>query len=191
MNPMHQDPSGRTTTHPREQRLPSTVDIDRRARETVYLPTLFDRLCDDMPSERSEAPEAYSYKRTQLRAIVQRDLAFLLNTTRQQPSKAYPHSTSSTLHYGVEPLSGGYLTETRWAEVEKSIRQAILDFEPRLDPQTLQVRPINKAQDSANYNVLTFEIAGHIHMQPYPIEFLVQSAVDLENSRIELQDPRR
>jgi type VI secretion system protein ImpF len=52
------------------------------------------------------------------------------------------------------------------------------------------VRPLSKEHDSANYNVLTFEIAGHILMQPYPIEFLVQSAVDLENSRIELHDAR-
>lgn len=191
MSIANQNHSTRPSVHPREQRLPSTVDIDLRARETVYLPTLFDRLCDDMPSERSEAPEVYSYKRSQLRAIVQRDLAYLLNTTREQPTKGHPHTASSTLHYGVAPLAGGYLSETKWAQVEQVIRQAILDFEPRLDPQTLQVRPLNKEHDSANYNVLTFEIAGHIQMQPYPIEFLVQSAVDLENSRIELQDPRR
>jgi type VI secretion system protein ImpF len=190
MSEVMADRGGRPVVHPREQRLPSTVAVDARARETVYLPTLFDRLCDDMPSERSEAPDIYSYKRNQLRAIVQRDLAFLLNTTRDDPAQGSSHAASSTLHYGVAPLAGGYLSETKWAQVEHVIRQAILDFEPRLDPQTLQVRPLSKEHDSANYNVLTFEIAGHILMQPYPIEFLVQSAVDLENSRIELHDAR-
>ena len=45
----------------------------------------------------------------------------------------------------------------------------------------------NKDKATANYNVLMFEISGHIRMAPYPIEFTVQSTVDLENSRIELR----
>ena len=179
-------------THPRAQQLPSTLVGEHRTRETVYMPTLFDRLCDDAPSEASEAPDNYSIKPTQLRAIVLRDLANLLNTTQPQPRQAQSATlaASSTINYGVAPLSGGYLTEARWSEVENTIRQAILDFEPRLDPATLQVRPINKDHDSAHYNVLTFEISGHIFMQPYPVEFLVQSAVDLESNRIELQTQR-
>ena len=40
------------------------------------------------------------------------------------------------------------------------------------------------------YNVLTFEISGHIQMQPYPMEFTVQSNVDLETNRIELHHTR-
>ena len=48
------------------------------------------------------------------------------------------------------------------------------------------VRPLHKDKASANYNVLMFEISGHIRMNPYPIEFAVQSAVDLETNRIEL-----
>ena len=181
----------RGAIHPRTQQLPSTLVGEQRMRETVYLPTLFDRLCDDAPSDTSEAPDNYSLKPAQLRAIVLRDLANLLNTTQPQPRQQNPTpATASTINYGVAPLSGGYLTETRWSEVEKTIRQAILDFEPRLDPNTLQVRPLNKEQDGAHYNVLTFEISGHILMQPYPVEFLVQSAVDLENNRIELQAQR-
>ena len=70
------------------------------------------------------------------------------------------------------------------------IRKAIRIFEPRLLPQTLVVRPLIKEHTAAHYNVLTFEISGHILMQPYPLEFIVQSSVDLESNRIELHSTR-
>ncbi|WP_382322956.1 hypothetical protein ACFJGX_01450 [Hydrogenophaga sp. UC242_50] len=54
----------------------------------------------------------------------------------------------------------------------------------------LVVRPLIKEHAAAHYNVLTFEISGHIHMQPYPLEFMVQSNVDLETNRIELHPTR-
>ena len=53
--------------------------------------------------------------------------------------------------------------------------------------ETLIVRPLHKEHASSHYNVLTFEIAGLIQMQPYPMEFMVQSVVDLETHRVELE----
>ena len=69
--------------HPGARALPSTLPpaAAARQREAVYLPTLFDRLCDDAPSEDSEAPDAYTASRARLREIVLRHLALLLNTT--------------------------------------------------------------------------------------------------------------
>jgi type VI secretion system protein ImpF len=52
----------------------------RRA-DSHFLPTLLDRLRDDAPHRRTEAPGEYAVTRSQLRDIVQRDLAYLLNTT--------------------------------------------------------------------------------------------------------------
>jgi type VI secretion system protein ImpF len=186
------DPApGRTAPmHPATRPLPSTQPAPGRRQETLFMPTLFDRLCDDAPHETSEAPQAYALSRSALRDIVLRDLSLLLNTTDQSDlfdAVQHPEVVSSTLNYGVPALAGGYLSEKKWADIEQMIRRAITRFEPRLAPETLRVRPLLKEQDSASYNVLTFEISGHIQMNPYPIEFTVQSAVDLENSRIELQ----
>ncbi|WP_420820498.1 type VI secretion system baseplate subunit TssE [Rhodoferax lacus] len=170
--------------------MPSAVSATSRRSERRYLPTLFDRLCDDAPSESVEAPEAYASSRSQMRQIVQRDLALLLNTTDQSDlidSARYPEAARSTINYGVPALAGGYLSEKKWADIEAMIRRAILRFEPRLMPETLVVRPLQKELTSAHYNVLTFEISGHIQMQPYPLEFTVQSQVDLETNRIALQ----
>lgn len=177
------------TSHPGARVLPSSQEGAERHKERVFLPTLFDRLCDDAPYERSEAPEAYSASRSQLREIVLRDLAVLLNTTDltdQIDAQRYPEVLCSTMNYGVPPLAGGYLSEKKWVDIERMIRRAIERYEPRLMPDSLVVRPLHKDKATANYNVLMFEISGHILMNPYPIEFTVQSAVDLENSRIEL-----
>lgn len=176
--------------HPAARAMPSTQGLGSRQVEQVFLPTLLDRLCDDASHESSEAPQAYAPNRARMRDIVLRDLSLLLNTTDQSDlidATLYPAAARSTLNYGVPALAGGYLSEKKWADIERMIRSAITQFEPRLVPQTLRVRPLLKDQDSANYNVLTFEISGHIQISPYPIEFTVQSAVDLENSRIELR----
>ncbi|QDL54678.1 type VI secretion system baseplate subunit TssE [Rhodoferax aquaticus] len=175
--------------HPGARPLPSTVERNSKKVERRYLPTLFDRLCDDAPSQSTESPEAYASSRSQLRQIILRDLALLLNTTDQSDlidRKAYPAAAQSTINYGVPALAGGYLSEKKWVDIETMIRSAIVSFEPRLMPETLMVKPVLKEQASGNYNVLTFEISGHIQMQPYPLELTVQSSVDLETNRIEL-----
>jgi type VI secretion system protein ImpF len=175
--------------HPGARVLPSRVTPGQKRGERRYLPTLFDRLCDDAPGEKFEAPEAYASSRSEMRQIIQRDLALLLNTTDQGDlldATRYPQACKSTINYGVPALAGGYLSEKKWADIETMVRQAILTFEPRLVPATLVVRPLLKEHTTAHYNVLTFEISGHIQMQPYPLEFTVQSNVDLETNRIEL-----
>jgi type VI secretion system protein ImpF len=179
--------------HPGARVLPSLAAAAPRRAERPYLPTLFDRLCDDAPSEAVEAPEAYASSRSQMRQLVQRDLALLLNTTDQSDlidTRRYPEAAKSTINYGVPALAGGYLSEKKWADIETMIRNAILRFEPRLMPATLVVRPLLKEHAAAHYNVLTFEISGHIQMQPYPLEFTVQSHVDLETNRIDLHHLR-
>ena len=175
--------------HPRARPLQGGSSGGKKRHEQRYLPTLFDRLCDDAPSEIKESSEAYSPTRSQMRDIVLRDLAYLLNTTNQSDlldEQKHPAAVESTINYGVPALAGGYLSEKKWRDIEQMIRHAILTFEPRLLPETLIVRPSLKSQASANYNVLIFEISGHIQMQPYPLEFMVQSNVDLETNRIEL-----
>lgn len=178
--------------HPGARTLPSALapEAAARHRDAAYLPTLFDRLCDDAPSERSESPDAYVASRGRMREIVLRDLSLLLNTTDHSETvsaRDYPLAASSCVNYGVPPLAGGYLSDKRWGDIERMIRTAITRFEPRLMTDTLQVRPLVHGRPRHSYNVLTFEISGHILMHPYPIEFTVQSAVDLENSRIELR----
>ena len=51
--------------------------------------------------------------------------------------------------------------------------------------RTVTVVPLMKEGSAAGeYNVLLFEIRALINLQPYPLAFTVQSAVDLETNRM-------
>jgi len=152
-----------------------------------FLPTLFDRLRDADPQQLQEAPDDVALTRKQMVDIVRRDLSYLLNTSnmdalidRQQHAEA----AASTINFGMPSLAGGYLTTRRWVDIERLVRLAITDFEPRLITDSLDIQPLRKDQSAGQYNVLLFEIRGLIQMDPYPLAFLVQSAVDLETNRL-------
>ncbi|MRS99356.1 type VI secretion system baseplate subunit TssE [Ralstonia pickettii] len=154
------------------------------------LPTLFDRLRDDAPQRQTEAANEYTVTRTQMREILQRDLTYLLNTTNREDEidrTRYPEAASSTINYGVPPVAGSYLSEHKWTDIVKIVRRAILDFEPRLIPGSLEVKPLLKENAPTRYNVLLLEISGLIHMDPYPMAFTAQSSLDLETGHMNVR----
>jgi type VI secretion system protein ImpF len=164
----------------------------RRA-STHLLPTLLDRLRDDAPQRQTEGPGEYTVTRSRMRDIVQRDLAFLLNTTSiedQIERERYPHAASSTVNFGVPPLAGAFMATRKWAEIEQIIRRAIVDFEPRLIPDALRIVPLAMGDAETLHNVLAFEVRGMVHMDPYPLEFMVQSSLDLETSQVNVTGMR-
>ncbi|MBN3815723.1 type VI secretion system baseplate subunit TssE [Paraburkholderia sp. Se-20369] len=170
------------------QQPPVAIATPRRA-NTHLLPTLLDRLRDDAPHRTTEAPEDYAVTRTQMRDIVQRDLAFLLNTTNMEDlidRERHPHAAASTVNFGVPPLAGMFIASRKWADIERTVRRAIRNFEPRLIPDTLVVSPREAAGADCPHNVLMFEVRGMIEMDPYPLEFMVQSSLDLETSRLSM-----
>lgn len=174
--------------HPAARQPPSEREAAKRRHwQNRFLPTLFDRLCDDEPHRLRESPEDYVATRSRMRSIVQRDLAFLLNGTNQDDwldGERYEEVACSSINFGIPPLAGGHLSERKWADIAKMIRRAIAHYEPRLLPGSVVVRPLRQDRGESAYNVMQFEISAMLHMQPYPVEFTVQSAVDLETSRI-------
>jgi len=170
-------------------RSPRPVDENVQRANAQLMPTLFDRLLDEAPGRANEAPSEYTVSPSQLRDIIQRDLAFLLNTTNAEDlidRERYPEAASSTVNFGVKPLAGSYLSEHKWADIERIIRRAITDYEPRLLPDTVTVRPLMRESASDEYNVLLFEIRAMINLRPYPLELTVQSSVDLETNRMNI-----
>jgi type VI secretion system protein ImpF len=117
-----------------------------------------------------------------MREIVQRDLAHLLKTTNAEDlidRTRHADAAASTLNFGVPPLAGSYLSERKWADIERIIRRAIHDYEPRLIPETVTVVPLMKEEGGAaeEYNVLLFEIRALIL---HPNDFIqgTQAATD-------------
>ena len=106
-------------------------------------PSLLDRLTDLEPEKTQESREQRVFALTRLRESVLRDLAWLLNTTNlaaAQDLSRYPQVASSVLNFGMPDLSGTSVAGTDSATLERALRQAIVDFEPRILRHTLSVR---------------------------------------------------
>lgn len=154
-------------------------------------PALLDRLRDDEPGKTQEAPERRVMSKSRLRQAVLRDLAWLFNATKPTSHLDVghiPHVRRSVLNFGLPALSGRPASSLDVNELERSIRQAILDFEPRILPETLEVRAIALASALDHHNVLGVEIAGELWAQPVPLELLVRTEIDLETGRVEIAD---
>jgi type VI secretion system protein ImpF len=154
-------------------------------------PALLDRLTDDEPERTQEPRERRVMSKSRLRHAVLRDLAWLFNTTRLDADTdlaGAPHARRSVINFGLPALSGRAATSLDVADLERAIREAIVDFEPRILPGTLQVRAILQASQLDHHNVIGVEIQGQLWAQPVPLELLVRTEIDLETGKVEMAD---
>jgi type VI secretion system protein ImpF len=129
--------------------------------------------------------------RTRLRQAVLRDLAWLLNSTNIESEvdlSSYPAVRNSVVNFGLEVLSGRRVANVDWQELELAIKDAIIAFEPRVLPSTIEVRGITKTTSLDHHNVLTLEIRGQLWSVPYPLELLLRSNLDLETGQVVLRE---
>lgn len=156
-------------------------------------PALLDRLIDDAADKAVEPREARLITGRMLRAAVLRDLAWLFNAS--QPSGnalidpvLYPHAYRSVVNYGLPALSGTTVSSLNAGDLETRIRDAILSFEPRIIPETLQIAAILSDNVLDHHNQIQIEIRGKLWAQPVPLEILLRTAVDLETNETIVQD---
>ena len=132
--------------------------------------------------------------KARLREHVLRDLSWMFNTTQLSSDEsmvAYPEVMRSVLNYGLPPLSGQTTSSLDSSDLETKVKQAILDFEPRILADTLKVEAIMSGEQLDHHNHISFRIAGQIWAQPVPIEMLLQTKVDLETGLVEVKDVGR
>jgi type VI secretion system protein ImpF len=92
------------------------------------------------------------------------------------------------LNYGLPPLSGQLASKLDVSVLERVIHQAIVRYEPRILPATLQVRALEATSVLDTHNVIEFEIRGHLWSQPVPLEILLRTQLDLEAGQVEVRD---
>lgn len=161
------------------------------ARSTRLLPVLLDRLTDHHPDNRNEALRERTMTKAVYRQCVLRDMSWLLNTTNAEAETDLDGADqvrTSVANFGVVALSGRYLVDDDLDEVQKAVKQAIRTFEPRVLPETLQVKILPSEDGYRTHNQLTMEIRGQLWSEPYPIDLLLRSRVDLESGQILLED---
>ena len=149
-------------------------------------PSLLDRLTDDEPHATVEPRERRVMSLRTLRDGVLRDLGWLLNTTNLfSVSERYglPHVANSVINYGIPDISGVSLAGMNIGDLERAIRQAIWDYEPRLIRASVSVKAL---PDQASGNKIMFEIEGDMWAQPYPERLYLKTELDMDRASISL-----
>ena len=157
-------------------------------------PALLDRLTDDDRDKKTEPRDQRAMSKTRMRAAVLRDLAWLFNATQQASDvdwNPYPHAQRSVLNFGLPALSGKTASSVDVPELERMVRQAIIDHEPRILAATLQVEATSAAPLMERHNLLSFRITGQLWAQPMPLELMLQTDIDLESGHVRVQDMSR
>jgi len=153
-------------------------------------PSLLDRLTDDEPDRNVESRDKRVLSPYKLRESVRRDLSWLFNTTNLASVvdlDKYPQVESSTVNFGLPDLTGRTAGSIHVPTLEKLLRRAIWEFEPRLLKDTVRVKLI---RDTNNYspNALVFTIEAELWAQPIPLRLFLRTDVDLETGEIAVTD---
>jgi type VI secretion system protein ImpF len=150
-------------------------------------PSLLDRLTDDDPASKVEPRERRVLSPSQLRECVRRDLTWLFNTT--QPGSTIPGlaeaplASGSVVNFGIPDLAGRTASTVDLSALERLLRQAIWDFEPRLVRGSVKVRGL--LDDRAmSHNAISFAIEAELWAQPMPLQLFLRTQVDLEDGRV-------
>lgn len=153
-------------------------------------PSLLDRLTDNAPEKTQESRNERVLSINKIREGVLRDLAWLLNTgnlAEVEDLSKYPHVANSVLNYGMPGLTGFSLSNLNINQVERLLRQAIIDYEPRILKNTVKVRVVVD-EDQMNTTAVQFEIEGELWAQPVPLHLFMKTKIDLETGNVTVTD---
>jgi type VI secretion system protein ImpF len=153
-------------------------------------PALLDRLTDDAPLLREEPEDQRVMSKQQLRQAVLRDLSWLFNASQPRAdwAESHPQLAGTVLNFGLPPLSGQRVSKLDVSALERTIKRAILDFEPRILADTLSVKALETGSVLDMHNMIDFEIRGHLWAQPVPLEILLRTKLDLEAGQVEVRE---
>ena len=155
-----------------------------KASRDLLQPSLVDRLSDE--------PDSQSMiSRDRLKRVVLRDLEWLLNARtplssmgEQISAKSLSTLKQSVLGYGMPALAGQTVTTVDIATLERSVRDLILNYEPRIASDSLKVKAVFHEVLMNRHNMVGLEISGHLWAKPYPVELLLRTQLDLETGHM-------
>ncbi|TDJ36358.1 MAG: type VI secretion system baseplate subunit TssE [Gammaproteobacteria bacterium] len=153
-------------------------------------PSLLDRLTDKARDTQTESRDRRVLSMRLLRQAVLRDLAWLLNTGHLETTEdleAYPQVRDSVLNYGMPDISGISASNIDTAALERSLRDAIVKFEPRISPDSLRVS-IARDKSARGRNAMLFTIEGQLWAEPTPMMLYLKTEIDLETGDIAVTD---
>ncbi|HMI87905.1 MAG TPA: type VI secretion system baseplate subunit TssE [Polyangiaceae bacterium] len=153
-------------------------------------PSLLDRLTDDEPEKRQESRDKRVLSPSRLRESVRRDLSWLFNTVNlaaTQDLQDYPEVERSTLNFGLPDLAGRTASSIDKLTLERLLRRAVWDFEPRLTRQAVSVKLIVD-NERMSHNAMCFTIEAELWAQPLPLRLFLRTELDLETGEVSVAE---
>src|SRR5690242_9184966 len=129
--------------------------------------SILDRLTDDEPAVRTEAPITREKSLRMMRAAVQRDLEALLNTIRiaEKVPETYSELRDSLWLYGLPDINSISLQNQQDEErLLRSLERAIQQFEPRLS----RVRVTSYDRILKSRQIVEFHVEAMLMIEPAP-----------------------
>jgi type VI secretion system protein ImpF len=145
-------------------------------------PSLLDRLTDNEPDTKVEARGQRVLSINRLKRSVLRDLAWLLNSGNLEETEDlsdFPDVSKSVINYGVAGIAGTSAKSADIPRIERQVKQAIIDFEPRILAKSLSVKVVLD-EEKLTQKMLTFQIEGQLWAQPLPVSLYLSTDIDLE-----------
>ncbi|MGA1996457.1 MAG: type VI secretion system baseplate subunit TssE [Bryobacteraceae bacterium] len=149
----------------------------RRSHERTLKPSLLDRLIDDEPRNRTEAPDRRSQSMNELKDSVRRDLEWLLNSRRPpwEPAVTAKELWRSVYCYGLPDTTAMAMSSAEDRNrMVRMVSAAVAAFEPRL----MNVR-VNMEPASSTSRVLHFQIEALLRMEPSPARVFFDTTLEL------------
>jgi type VI secretion system protein ImpF len=149
-------------------------------------PSLLERLTDHEPEKAREPAGAQNVDESQLRQLVRRDLAWLLNTTHLAAGidlGDFPEVARSVLNYGVPDLAGRTLSSVKSDQLERQLTLGFMHYESRLVRETIRAR-VSSAPSDSGKPALFIEVAALLRTEPLPVRMRVRAEVDVESGRV-------
>jgi type VI secretion system protein ImpF len=146
-------------------------------------PCLLDRLTDDEPHRQREGRGQRVISMSAYRAAVLRDLAWLLNTRDLSGAvdlSALEEVRRSVVNFGMPDLCGRTVSGLDPLDVEKSLLDTIKNYEPRILPHTLSIRPVSEPEALGGGVSVSFEVEGELWAEPIPEALFIRTELDLE-----------
>lgn len=156
-------------------------------------PSLLDRLTDDAPEAKEEGRDKRVLNLAQLRASVLRDISWLLNVVHLQATQdlgAYTAVLGSTVNYGVPDLGGTTVAGRDLLALERAVKQAVFNFEPRIIADSLKVTVRVEPEQMSKHAMLII-LEGKLWAQPLPLNLYLKTELDIETGTVTVAESPR
>lgn len=149
--------------------------------------SILDRLTDDEPAVRTEAPITREKSLRMMRAAVQRDLEALLNTIRigEKVPETYSELRDSLWLYGLPDINSISLQNQQDEErLLRSLERAIQQFEPRLS----RVRVTSYDRILKSRQMVEFHVEAMLMIDPAPERIAFDTILEISKGSYRVKE---